>query len=672
MTTTPTTLRLPGTDPGRLTVQALLLRNAEDHGDLPALSWRENRDGAGPRWTTLTWAEVRERVARLAAGLAALGAGRGDHVLMMMGNRPEHWLTDLALMHLGAVPVSVYGTAAPEQVAHIVRHSRARLAVVEGAAGVALWEPLVERLVVAGPESEAAGHLPWSWLERPYDQAQFESTWRAVRAGDPVTVVYTSGTTGDPKGVVVSHRNVVLNAIALDAVVELPDHVEHICYLPFAHIAERMLGIYLPVYRASHVHLCADPGQVAATAEELHPAQFFGVPRVWEKLAATLRAALSRLPEEQRRAVDDAGDIAREYISRRERGEEPEPALASAYERVRREVLQPLLAPAGFDRLVWTGSASAPMPQEVVRFWAGFGIVIMDAWGLTETVGAATANGPGAFRLGSVGRPIQGVEVRTAGDGEIEVRGPTVFEGYLGADGTVEPAVDDEGWFATGDLGWTDEDGFLWVADRKKEMIVTSTGVNISPALVENTLKEHPLVGQAYVHGDGRSYLVALLVLDAETALGWAVANGVDAGGAAPARLAAHPAVLAETDRAVAAANARLNRTEQIKRYRLLGAEWGPETGELTPSLKVRRSVVREKYGQLVEELYAAGGRAPAEDTGGATAAGGTPVDGTAPDRTTAGCTAADRTAAEGTTADRAAADRAVADRTTAERPPGG
>ena len=528
---------------------------------------------------------------------------------MMTGNRPEHWLTDLAVTHLGAVPVSVYGTAAPGQIAHIVEHTRARLAVVEGAAEVRTWQPLMERLVVVEPDA-AEGHIPYAELDRPYDAEVFERTWRETRATDPVTVVYTSGTTGDPKGVVVSHRNVVLNGLALDAVVELPPHVEHISYLPYAHIAERMLGIYVPLHRASHVHLCADPAQVAATARELHPAQFFGVPRVWEKLAASVRAALAQLPEEQRRAVEDAGDVAREYVGHLERGEKPPEALAASYERAGREILRPLLAMAGFDRLVWTASASAPMPQDVVRFWAGFGMVIMDAWGLTETVGAATANSPGAFRLGSVGRPLDGMEVRTADDGEIEVRGPTVVEGYLRPDGSVEPATDDEGWFATGDIGRIDDDGFLWLVDRKKEMIVTSTGKNVSPALVENTLKEHPLIGQAFVHGDGRSYLVALLVLDGETAPGWAVAAGIDV--ADPSRLASHPAVLAETDRAVAAANAKLNRTEQVKRYRLLGDEWGPQTGELTPSLKLRRATVREKYGSDIEELYREGGRTPA------------------------------------------------------------
>jgi len=237
----------------------------------------------------------------------------------------------------------------------------------------------------------------------------------------------------------------------------------------------------------------------------------------------------------------------------------------------------------------------------VVRFWAGFGIVVMDAWGLTETVGVFTTNSPSAFRLGSVGRPLEGLELRVADDGEILVRGETVFAGYLRADGTVDGALDADGWFPTGDIGRVDDDGYLWLTDRKKEMIITSTGKNVSPALVENTLKEHPLIGQALVHGDGHSYLVALLVLDNEMAPVWAAAHGIEGDPAA------HPAVREEIARAVEAANARLNRTEQIKRYRLLEREWGPETGELTPSLKLRRKVIRDRYAEVLDALYAEG-----------------------------------------------------------------
>lgn len=608
----PTKLRLPA-PPDELTLPALLARNAAEHGTLPALSWREGPDGTA--WTTLNWSDVRRKVAVLAAGYASLGVERGEHVLLMMGNRPEHWLSDLALVHLGAVPVTVYGTSAPEQIAHIARHSRARLAVIEGARELARWEPLLtdpgtplERLVVveapeAGPHSTYGS--VYAGGARLYRSEAFEKAWRESRSEDPLTVVYTSGTTGDPKGVRLTHRNIVLQSVHLDGHIELPEHAEHLCYLPFAHIAERILGIYLPLLRAAHVRLCADPAAVSVAVRELHPVQFFGVPRVWEKLAASVRAVLGRLPEEQRRAIEAANDLARERAGHRERGEEVPAALEASYAGAKERVLDPLLTLAGLDRLVWTASATAPMPIDVVRFWAGWGITIMDAWGLTETSGVCTVNSPDGFRLGSVGRPIHGLELRIAEDGEIFTRGETVFGGYLLPDGSVESACDEAGWFPTGDIGRLDEAGFLWLTDRKKELIITSNGKNVSPALVENTVKEHPLIGQALVHGDGRSYLVALLVLDPELAPAWAQAQGIGTAAATPAELAAHPAVREEIARAVEAANARLNRTEQIKRYRLLTEEWGPESGELTPSLKLRRRVIREKYADLIDGLYA-------------------------------------------------------------------
>ncbi|MFI1927851.1 MULTISPECIES: long-chain fatty acid--CoA ligase [unclassified Streptomyces] len=608
MTSAPRTDGDPQGEPAApSTLPQLLERNARLHPDLPALSWR-TPDGAA--WSMLTWAEVRDRTTELAAGLAALGVGRGDHVLLMMANRPEHWLSDLALVRLGAVPVSVYGTAAPEQITHIARNCRAALAVVEGAAQAAVWAPLLDdeatplgRLVVV-EDGEEGHHLPYAALTREPVPEGFAKALDTARPGDALTVVYTSGTTGEPKGVVLTHEQVLANAVALDEVVDLPPHVEHICYLPFAHIAERMLGIYLPCHRASHVHLCADPATVAEAVRELRPRQFFGVPRVWEKLAAAVRAGLTLLPEERRKAVEEAAEVAREHVGFQERGEEPPAALADAYARCRETVLLPLLAAGGLDRVAWAASASAPMPLDVVRFWAGFGIVVMDAWGLTETAGVTTANSPRTgFRLGSVGRPVSSVRVRTAADGELQVRGSSVFAGYLRPDGSVGPALDEEGWLHTGDIGRVDEDGFVWVTDRKKEMIITSTGKNVSPALVENALKEHPLVGQAMVHGDHHSYLVALLVLDPEAAPAWAASHGLE-NGADLAALAAHPAVIEEVDRAVAAANSRLNRTEQVKRYRLLAQEWGPATGELTPSLKLRRRVVRDKYATELTGLY--------------------------------------------------------------------
>ncbi|MFD5629055.1 AMP-dependent synthetase/ligase [Streptomyces sp. NPDC127072] len=608
MTSAPrTTGDLPD-DPADRTLPQLLARNACEYPQLPGLSWQSADPDSG--WTTLGWAEIHERTRSLAAGYRALGVGRGDHVLLMMPNRPEHWLSDLALVRLGAIPVSVYGTSAPEQITHIARNCRARLAVVEGTAQVAVWEPLLadadtplERLVVAETGAEGR-HFPYAALLSEPVPEQFAKELDAAHPDDPLTVVYTSGTTGEPKGVVLTHRQVMSNALALDAVVELPPHVEHICYLPFAHIAERMLGIYLPCHRASHVYLCADPTRVAAVVREVRPAQFFGVPRIWEKLSATVRGILSLMPAEQRAVIEEAFGTAREHVGYRERGETPPAELEERYARAREEVLLPMLAAGGLGRVTWSASASAPMPVDVVRFWAGFGIVIMDAWGLTETTGVATSNSPKTgFRLGSVGRPVESVEIRVAEDGEILVRGSSVFSGYLQPDGSVRSGVDAEGWLATGDIGRIDEDGYLWLTDRKKEMIITSTGKNVPPALVENALKEHPLIGQAMVHGDNRSYLVALLVLDAEAAPAWATANGVEAEGGLAA-LAEHPAVRAEVDRAVAAANTRLNRTEQVRRYELLAEEWGPATGELTPSLKMRRRVIRDKHADSLSRLY--------------------------------------------------------------------
>ncbi|WP_181804902.1 AMP-dependent synthetase/ligase [Streptomyces shenzhenensis] len=610
MTSAPRTAGDPPGDPAGLTLPRLLARNAREHPGLPGLSWQSAAPDGDGDWMTLRWAEIHEHTRSLAAGYRARGVGRGDHVLLQMSNRPEHWLSDLALVRLGAVPVSVYGTAAPEQITHIARNCRARLAVVEGAAQVAVWEPLLadagtplEQLVVAEPGAEN-GHLPYAALLGAPVPERFAEELDAARSEDPLTVVYTSGTTGEPKGVVLTHREVLSNALALDAVVELPPHVEHICYLPFAHIAERMLGIYLPCHRASHVYLCADPKRVGEVVRKVRPAQFFGVPRIWEKLSAAVRAVLSLMPAQQRAVIDRAFEVAREHVGYRERGEAPPAELEERYARAREDVLLPLLAAGGLDRVTWSASASAPMPADVVRFWAGFGIVIMDAWGLTETTGVATSNSPRTgFRLGSVGRPVDSVEIRVAEDGEILVRGSSVFSGYLQPDGSVRSALDADGWLATGDIGRIDEDGYLWLTDRKKEMIITSTGKNVSPALVENALKEHPLIGQAMVHGDNRSYLVALLVLDAEAAPAWAAANGVEADGQ-PAGLVRHPAVRAEVDRAVAAANTRLNRTEQVKRYALLAEEWGPATGELTPSLKMRRGVIRDKYAAELSKLY--------------------------------------------------------------------
>ncbi|MFJ6019023.1 AMP-dependent synthetase/ligase [Nocardiopsis alba] len=598
-------MTLPPGTANDLTLVDLLRRNAREHPDLPALSG-PSRDGRGR--TTLTWERVHTTVTSLAAGLIDLGIRPGDRALLMMGNRPEHWLADLALLHAGAVPGSVYSTSAPEQIAHIARHGRARLAVVENPTVAAVWEPLLRDpatpleflVVVDGPDLER-GHLSYEDLVGSPDTRGTEGL-HEPGPDDLATVIHTSGTTGAPKGVAITHRAVLAQAIALDRSVGVPGHPDHVCYLPPAHIAERVLGLYLPLLRASHVWMCPELADLPATLARVRPPHFLGVPRVWEKLAVAVRLVMAGLSEDERAAVDAARRIATERLAHVERGDAVPEELEEGYRRARAEVLTPLLAGLGLDRLILAAGASAPLPPDLVRFWAGLGVVIMDAWGLTESVGVATMNvpSPGGFRLGSVGRPLPGIELRTGEDGEVFLRGDSLFEGYLREDGTIDPAVDDEGWFATGDVGRVDEDGFLWITDRKKELIVTSGGKNVSPALVENALKEHPLIGQAFVHGDGRPYPVALLVLDPEVTPVWAVSRGVDPG----PDPAGHPEIVAEVERAVEAANARLSRPERVKRHRLLAGEWGPGSGELTPSLKIRRRVVAERYAGEIDALY--------------------------------------------------------------------
>ena len=597
-----------------LTIPLLLQRNAEQFGELPALSTLTEPQ------TTLTWAEVRDRVAATARGLAELGLQPGGRLLIMAGGRPEHWLVDLAAVHLGAVPGTAYATLSTEQCGYLGRHSQAQILVLEGAEQLARWTPVLDdlpelRAVLIIDESALPSGDPrfqslaeitrvGAQLHRS-DPSVFETTWSQVRPDQPVTLLYTSGTTGDPKGVLLSHRNVLYQAAASELLIPLPAHSPSVAYLPLAHIAERMLGIYQPIYRAGHVHICPDPATLTSALRLVRPASFFGVPRVWEKLVAGLQSYLATAEEQQQQAFRSASALMLQAYQVREQ-RRPVPAeLAATVAEADRLVLRPIRATLGLDNLRWPGSGAAPIPVEVLLFLAGLGIDVLEVWGMTETTGTVTINTPERFRTGSVGQPHLGTEIRLAEDGEILVRSPLVALGYLGSDGGIEPITDDGGWLATGDIGTLDQDGFLTITDRKKELIITAGGKNISPAQIENSLRSHPLIGQAVAIGDRRPYVTALIALDGEIAPAWAQAHQLDpVAGSTPAFLAAHPAVLAEIQAAVDLANSRLARPEQIKRFRILADPWTPETGELTPTLKLRRRVILERHHRTIDEMY--------------------------------------------------------------------
>ncbi len=592
-----------------------LRETAENSGGAPALS---DQAGDGTGWQTLTWGQTRQQVLELAAGLAALGLAKGERVALMLPNRSEHILADLATVHAGGTPVTFYATLAADQIAYVAGDCDARIAVLDGAAELVRWQQILDRLpgvkkiIVRDPAACPAGdqYLTWDAFaalgqERfAADPGAVTARIAAVGPEDPVTLLYTSGTTGNPKGVLLTHHNVLYEVAAAASTGSVATEVRWVSYLPLAHIAERMFSIYLPVATAGHVHFCPQPTELVRLLGVVRPTSFFGVPRVWEKVRAGIQALLTMEQDEgKREAVARAMDTGRRYVQSRQFGHSAPPGLEEEFARADQAVLGPIRSLLGLGEAQVVSSAAAPLPPDVGDFFAGLGMTILDIYGMTETTGAFTSNTPGVFKLGTVGRVFPGMEVRIAGDGEICVRGPITTPGYLNLPEQTAALIDADGWLHTGDIGRLDDDGFLSVVDRKKELIITAGGENVSPAAIENLLVAHPLIGQALAFGDMRPYVVALLTLDGEVAPAWAKAHGVEA--ASLPELAAHPVVLAAVGEAVSAANERLARVQQVKRWRLLPVEWTADTEELTPTLKLKRRIVHAKYADDIDGLYA-------------------------------------------------------------------
>ncbi|GII94878.1 AMP-dependent synthetase/ligase [Sinosporangium siamense] len=587
---------------------------AEEHPDAPAYSIRAEHG-----WETLTFGEARREVLAIAAGFVALGLAPGDTVTLMMVNRPEHVLADLGAVHAGGRPISVYATLAPEQVTYIARDSEAKIAVLGGEYELKRWGqalaelPGLTKVIVLDPAACPDDERFMTWEEfvalgkerYDTDAQSVDERWRAVKPHDTLTVLYTSGTTGNPKGVPLSHHSVCYNAAGLDLVSDLPTFGTQISYLTYAHIAERVLSLYLPLFKGSHVHFCPDVTQLSTVLREVRPVLFFGVPRVWEKLMAGLLAVMETQPEEQQTQARAAMAAGVRFIEAGQNGGTPSAEVVAAYERADAGLLSIVRSLIGFDRARWLASSAAPLSSEVQRFFAGLGMNVMEVYGMTETTGAFTVNSPHRYKLGSVGAGMPGIEIRIADDGEILMRGPIATAGYLNLPEATSDLIDEDGWLHTGDVGSLDNDGFVRILDRKKEIFITSGGENISPANIENYLKEHPLIGQALAYGDRRPYPVALITLDAEAAPAWATNRGITFTGLAD--LTQHPDVLAEVTGVVNRANERLARVQQIKRWKLLPVEWSTDTEELTPKFSLRRRVIHTKYSDTIELLYGTG-----------------------------------------------------------------
>ena len=597
---------------GGRTLCDLLAEHAAGHCDAPAMSWK--RDGA---WHTLSWRQYRERVAEVAMGLAGLGVGRGDFVAVMATNRPEHVLVDQAAVHAGATPTTFYFTLPPEQIRYVAGHCQAKVAVLEDRDMLKRWQelrddlPALRHLVVldGAEEGDGPGVLGWDDLVArgrdalAGDRSGFEELRRRVGPEDNATLLYTSGTTGPPKGVLLTHHNILYQVTALDRLTGLPQGGSSVSYLPLAHIAERVLSIYGPLTRRSQVWFCPDPNQAVEYVRQARPTLFFGVPRVWEKVRAGIQAKLAaEESQRKRRIAERAVATGLEVVRRSQRGEPVPLGLRARHALLDRLVLAKIRQAIGLDRCGFASSAASPLAVDVAEFFAALGLPLVEVYGMTETTAVATGNRPGKVKIGSVGPALAGIEVRLADDGEVLVRGPINTPGYFRQPEATAELVDADGWLHTGDVGELDGDGYLRIVDRKKELIITSSGKNLSPANIEALLKEHPLIGQALVYGDNRPYVVALMVLDHELAPGWAARNGLAATDLAD--LAASEQVLAEVRLAVDAANQRLSRIEQVKRFEVLPVEWTAESEELTPTLKLRRRIIHAKYAERIDALY--------------------------------------------------------------------
>jgi long-subunit acyl-CoA synthetase (AMP-forming) len=560
MERTATRPALTGAPLDAATVCEAFQRLAARHPDRPAL---RTRDGS----VALTWSQLAERVRGLAGGLAALGIGKGDTVAMLLPNVPECHMIDLAAIHLGAVPFTIYNTSPPEQIQHKLEIADSRIIftqeqflarVLEAKASL----PALERVIVIDREKGLA-ELDTGVA----DGFDFEACWHAVQPEDPVTLIYTSGTTGPPKGAEWAHRTVMSQLRALAAALPMPDE-NVISFLPMAHAGGRLTGHYFALPYGATITCCPDMRELGQYLPEVHPDLLFAVPRVWEKLQVAIEGLLAA-PREEWREAD----------------------------------VEPVLARLGLDRIKVAFVGGAPSAPELTAFFRSVGVPLLEAYGCTEG-SLSIFNRIDEFKVGTAGKPLPGVEIRVADDGELLQRAELNFLGYRKQPGQTAAALDREGWLHTGDIVVVDDDGFVKIVDRKKEIIISAAGKNMSPANIESAIKaESSLIGQVVTIGDGRRYNTALITLDLEAAPMYGRQVGLD--GMSFEQLVAAPEIHALIAQAVARGNERLSRVEQIKKFALLPVAWLPDSDELTPTLKLKRKPIALKYAAEIEALYA-------------------------------------------------------------------
>ncbi len=582
------------------TLGEALRRTAANHPDVVAVRTPDDR-------VSLTWSELLARVDAVAGGLSKLGVGRGDTVALMLTNRPEFHVADLAAVTLGATPFSIYTTYPAAEIEYLITDADTRVAIIEQAFLEVFMKareslPGLEHVVVvdgqAPPESISLAEVERS--NPGFDPGSLPP----AEPDDVLTLIYTSGTTGPPKGVQLTHHNVMVAARAIEQIISFPQGSKVISWLPAAHIAERQAHHYVPVVYAGTITCCPNPREIVSYLPQVRPNWFFAVPRIWEKLKAGLEAMLAGQPDEQRQPVEEALAASLERVRLRQAGRDVPAELEARVAQADEQMFSKLRTMLGLDELRAVNVGAAPTPVEVIEFFHALGIELAELWGMSETCGAGTCNRPGAVKIGTVGPPAPGAEIRIADDGELLVRAQFVMLGYRNQPQKTDEALDRDGWLHTGDIGELDEDGFLRLIDRKKEIIINASGKNMSPANIEAQLKTaSPLIGQAVAIGDGRPYNTALVVLDSDYAPQWASRQGLEA--TRLEDLAGQRQVVEAVQAGIEAANQRLARVEQIKKFRIVPGDWLPGGDELTPTMKLKRRPIAEKYAELIEAMYA-------------------------------------------------------------------
>jgi len=569
-------------------------------------------------WQRITWRDYARNVRWVAHALIALGLQPGQRVGILGENRPEWLYTDLGIQSAAGVSVGIYATNSPEQVRYILDHSEARFIILEGEEQLdKLLEirdslPRLERIIVMDPEGLRTFSDPqvmmFGELLRLGEQharthpAAVEERLAQVSPDDVALLIYTSGTTGPPKGAMLTHRNIMWEvATACQGCIPAREGDELLSYLPLAHIAERSFSITIPVYRGCTVNFAESLETVPQNLREVRPTIIFGVPRIWEKLHSGIVLGMKDADGVKRLAFHLAVRIGMRYASMKLLKRRPSLALRLAYALARLTVLAPLCHRVGLDRARIALSAAAPISPEVLRFFWSLGVEIREIYGQTEGSGLTTAHPIGDVRLGTVGKPIGGIEVRLAEDGEICVRSPGVFKGYFkDPEQTAKTIID--GWLHSGDVGEFDAEGNLKITDRKKDIFINAYGKNIAPQYIENKLKFSPFINDAVVIGDGRKYLVALIVIDEDTVGKWAQERRV------PFTTFTDLTHSPEVRRLIAGEVEQVNRTlsspEQVKKFALLPKRLYHEDGEVTPTMKVKRKAIMEKFGDIVAGLY--------------------------------------------------------------------